>query len=223
MLNAMRSRKILTREEVVLTWLQMGISDFFFAFKISGSFVRYGPFFNCMGIELICKSYLLGCRASDYESLSFQKALGKVDQVAKRELSHRLSDIIDDIRQRKSTGKITQLLSKNFDGFSGSDFVKTLESAYLECRYPVPNRIYRKFPIEGMTRMYRDPIYSSGLPKFCYATAREILAYIRDDFSIKVPRTFLETLRPKTTYRRFRNLFFADQRKSLIAKRRPSA
>ncbi len=215
----MSSRRYLTREEIVLTWLQMSISDFFFAFKIGGSFVRYGPFFNYMGFELICKSYLLGCRAGEYEGLPIREALRKVDKIAKNELGHKLADVLVKIRQRKPDGKITQLLTKNFDGFSGSDFTKILESVYLECRYPVPEPIYRQFPIKGMKRMYSDPVYSSGLPKFCYATAREILAYIRDDFSIKVPRIFLETLRPKTTYRRFRRLFFADQTKKLIGKK----
>ncbi len=215
----MTSRRNLTQEDVVLAWLRRSISDYFFAFKIGGSFVRYGPFFNYMGFELICKSYLLGCRASDYESLPFQKALRNVDYIAKKELAHKLSDIIDDIRQRKPSGKITNLLSKNFDGFSGADFIKTLESAYLECRYPVPEPIYRQFPLKGKKRMFKDPVHSSGLSKFCYATAREILTYIKDDFSIKVPRTFLESLRPKTTYRRFQNLFFEDQMKKLIGKK----
>lgn len=215
----MTSRQNLTREDVVLAWLRRSISDFFFAFKISGSFVRYGPFFNYMGFELVCKSYLLGCRASDYESLPFQKALRKVDQIAKKELAHKLSDIIDDIRQRKPSGNIAELLSKNFDGFSGADLVRTLESVYLECRYPVPEPISWQFPIKGKKRMFYDPVYSSGLSKFCYATAREVLVYIRDDFSIKVPRTFLESLRPKKTYSRFRNLFFKDQAKKLIGKK----
>ena len=215
----MSPRRTLTREEVVFEWLQMSISDLFFAFKIDDSFVRYAPFFNAMGFELMCKAYLLGCRASDYETLPIQKGFRKVDQIAKKELSHKLSDIIDDIKNRKPSGQIPRLLSDNFDGFSGSDFVNTLESAYLECRYPVPKQIYKKFPIEGMKRMYRNPIYSSGLRKFCYSIAREILTYISDDFSIKVSRTFLDTLRPKTTCRRFRRLFFADHAKPLIGKR----
>lgn len=214
----MSLRKTLRREEVVFEWLQMSISDFFFAFKIDGSFVRYAPFFNAMGFELMCKAYLLGSRSSDYETLSVQRGLRKVDQIAKKELSHKVSDIINDIKKRKPSGNIPHLLSKKFDGFFGADFVKTLEYAYLECRYPVPEQIYKKFPIKRMQKMYRDPIYSSGLRKFCYATSREILSYIRDDFSIKVPRTFLETLRPKTTCRRFRRLFFADQAKVLIGK-----
>ena len=214
------SKRTLTREQVVFEWLQMSISDFFFAFKIEGSFVRYAPFFNAMGFELMCKAYLLGCRASDYEGLLVQAGLEKVDRIAKKkELSHKLSEIIGDIKNRKPRGQIPYLLSQNFDGFSGSDFVNTLESAYLECRYPVPRQIYKSFPIHGMKRMYSDPIYSSGLHKFCYSVAREILTYINDDFSIKVSRSFLETLRPKATCKRFRRLFFADRANALIGKR----
>ena len=56
----MNTKKLLTKEIVVLTWLQRGIEDLFFAFRVQGSFVRYSPFFNYMGLELICKSYLLG-------------------------------------------------------------------------------------------------------------------------------------------------------------------
>jgi hypothetical protein len=218
----MNLRGTLTREEVVFDWLRMSISDFFFAFRIDGPFVRYAPFFNAMGFELMCKAYLLGCRASDYETLSDQEAARKVYQIARKELAHKLSDIIADIKNRKPSGKLADILSKKFDGFSGREFVKTLEAAYLECRYPMPERIYRKFPFAELPGMYEDPIYSSGLRKFCYATAREILTYISDDFSIKVPRTFLGNLRPKTTYKRFRRLFFADQAKLLIGRKQVS-
>lgn len=215
----MNVKRRLTREDVVLTWLQRGIEDFFFAFKVHGSFVRYSPFFNYMGFELICKSYLLGCKASDYENLPFQDGLREVDTIAKKKLAHKLPDIIRCIQDRKPSGKITDLLSKNFDGFSGADFVETLESVYLECRYPIPEPIYKKFPLRNVRGAFWDPVDSSGLPKFCYAMTREILGYIRDDFSIKVPQTFLENLRPKITYRRFRNLFFEDQRNLLIARK----
>lgn len=209
----------LTREDVVLTWLKRSISDFFFAFKVGGSFVRYEPFFNYMGLELICKSYLLGCRAADYEGLPLKKALSKVDQIAKKELAHKLSTVIQDIQQRKPSGNITQLLSEDFDGFSGTDFVKTLESVYLECRYPVPEPVSKQFPIPGQKGMFRDPVYSSGLAKFCYATAREILTYISDDFSIKVPQTFLRGLKPRKKYRRFQRLFFKGQMKKLVGRK----
>lgn len=215
----MNLKKELTREDVVLTWLQKGIEDFFFAFKIDDSFVRYSPFFNYMGFELICKSYLLGCEANHYENLSYQDGLMEVNRIAKINFGHNLSDIIENIQKRKPSGKIAALRSKNFDGFSGSDLIKTLESVYLECRYPVPEPIYKKFPIKDNKGMFDNPVHSSGLSKFCYAMAREMLGYIRDDFSIKVPQTFLERLRPKTTYRRFRNLFFADQRKHLIGRK----
>lgn len=215
----MNVKRGLTREVVVLTWLQRGIEDFFFAFKAHGSFVRYSPFFNYMGFELICKSYLLGCKADDYENLPFQKGLKEVDEIARKDFGHNLSDIICSIQNRKPSGKVTYLLSKNFDGFSGVDFVETLKSAYLECRYPVPEPIHRKFPLRKIRGAFWDPVYSSGLPKFCYAMAREILGYIRDDFSIKVPQTFLERLRPKTTYRRFRNLFFANQKNLLVGRK----
>lgn len=215
----MNRNKLLTKEVVVLTWLQRGIEDFFFAFKVQGSFVRYSPFFNYMGLELICKSYLLGTKASDYENQPFQNGLIKVDSIAKKAFGHNLSDIISEIQKRKSSGIIGTLLSKNFDGFSGADFTKSLESVYLECRYPIPDPIYRNFSIQGKKGMFMNPVYSSGLPKFCYAVATEILGYIRDDFDIKVPQIFLDRLRPKTTYRRFSNLFFSELRKYLIERK----
>jgi hypothetical protein len=164
------------------------------------------------------KSYLLGCRAEDYENEPYQKGLQKVNTIAKS-FSHKIGDIISEIQKRKPSGKIVALLSRNFDSFSGAAFVKTLESVYLECRYPVPEPIYRKFPIPGKKKMYMDPVGSSGLPQFCYAISIEVLGYIRDDFGIKVERTFIERLRPKTTCRRFANLFFRDQRQSLLERK----
>jgi hypothetical protein len=215
----MNRRKVLTKEIVILTWLQRGIEDFFFAFKAQGSFVRYSPFFNYMGLELICKSYLLGTRAGDYENQPFQNGLVKVDSIARKAFGHNLSDIISEIQRRKLSGGIGKLLSRKFDGFSGADFIKILESAYLECRYPIPDRSYRRFPIQGKKGVFNDPVYSSGLPKFCYAVAIEILGYIRDDFAIEVPQSFLERLRPMTTNRRFLTLFFGDQRRYLTRKK----
>lgn len=212
------NKKILTRDEVVRVWLYRGIEDFFFAFRNDGSFVRYSPFFNYMGLELVSKSYLLGCRATEYEDESYQKGLHKVDTIAKS-FSHKIGDIISEIQKEKPSGKIGELLSRNFDGFSGAAFVQVLESVYLECRYPVPDPIYRRFPIPGKKKMYIDPVGSSGLRKFCYAVSAEVLGYIRNDFGIKVAQSFLERLRPKTTYKRFRKLFFGDQRQSLIERK----
>jgi hypothetical protein len=207
----MSERKKLSREVVVLTWLQRGIEAFFIAFKMGGPEARYRPFFDYMGFELLCKSYLLGCRAKDYENLSFQNGLAKVNAIAKKELGHNLWDIICKILRQKPTGKIAIILSRDFDGFSGDDFIKTLEAAYVECRYPVPEPISKKFPIPGSKGLSRDPILSTGLTKFSYTVAREILSYIKDDFSIEVPQGFLETLIPKSEFLRFSNLFFIAQ------------
>jgi hypothetical protein len=214
----MNNKKLLTRDEVVRVWLYRGIEDFFFAFKNDGSFVRYSPFFNYMGLELVSKSYLLGCRSKEYENEPYQNGLHKVNAIAKN-FSHEIGNIISEIQRKKPSGKIGALLSRNFDGSSGAAFVKTLESVYLECRYPVPEPVYRRFPVPGKKKMYMDPVGSSGLPKFCYALSIEVMGYIRDDFSIKVHQSFLERLRPKTTYRRFRNLFFGEQRHSLIERK----
>ena len=130
-------------------------------------------------------SFLLGTKASDYENKPLQNGLKIVDKIAKKSFGHNLSDIISEIQRQKPSGKTGTLLSKNFDGYSGDDFIKTLESVYLECRYPIPDPIYKEFPIEGKKGFFRDPVYSSGLSKFCYAIAREILEYIRDDFAMK--------------------------------------
>jgi hypothetical protein len=81
----------------------------------------------------------------------------------------------------------------------------------VECRYPVPEPISKKFPIPGSKGLSRDPILSTGLTKFSYTVAREILSYIKDDFSIEVPQGFLETLIPKSEFLRFSNLFFIAQ------------
>jgi len=214
----MNNKRLLTKDEVVRVWLYRGIEDFFFAFKNDVSFVRYGPFFNYMGLELVSKSYLLGCRATEYENEPYKNGLLKVNSIAKS-FSHKIGDIILEIEQRKPSGTIGTILSRTFEGIAGATIVEILPSVYLECRYPVPDPIYRKFPIPGKKGMFIDPVGATGLRSFCYAIALEILAYIRDDLGLKIEQAFLERFKPKTTYRRFQNLFFGDQRRYLIERK----
>jgi hypothetical protein len=199
----------LDQEEVVLTWLMRGIEDLFMSFKIDSSFSRYSAFLNAMGFEMICKAFLLTTKNDKYEGVEINQAIRKIDKLA-RNMGHKVSKLVEQIKAMIGDGKIQPLLDRSYDSFTGSQFLEVIESAYLECRYPVPNPIHEKFPIDGKDQMFWDPLFSSGLHKFCYAFCRELLTVLKNDFSITISKSRLEERVTGKEGERFCNLLFGD-------------
>jgi hypothetical protein len=197
----------LDKRTVILTWLLRGIEDFFMAFKIEDFFSRYRPFFYAMGFEMVCKAYLLGSKAAEYERLEKKQAVAKIDTIAKK-LGHNVSRLSQDLSECIGGGKIEAVLKKDFDGFTGDQLLAVIEAAYLESRYPVPNPIHEKFPVENGEGICWEPLYSSGLEKFCHAFTREILDGLKQNFGITIRKTELDERLTGDARLRFCNLLF---------------
>ena len=101
-------------------------------------------------------------------------------------------------------------MSDNYDDYTGDQFVKVMESAYFECRYPVPNPIHERFPVEGHLDMYWEPLCSSGLGKFCFAFTRKIITYLKKNFNIVIPKTEFDKIITGEAGVRFCNLFLEN-------------
>jgi len=189
--------------------VRYGFDDLMVEFFPLEKWHYYQPFFLAQAIEKIIKAYLIGKRASEYEALGFQKAKLKIDEIA-RSYSHNIRDLINAITE--STPEVLELLGKNYDSFSGGDFVKVLSSGYEECRYPVPKSICESYPIKGADGAYWDPLASSGLEKFAFDLIAIVFRKIKNDYGLEISKNnWYEPYRNRISendWNRFCNLFF---------------
>jgi len=208
--------KTLDRELVVLTWLLRGIEDLFVAFsKFDESFSRYRPFLNAMGFEMIAKAYIFAMCPNEYEGLQENQAISKID-VLGRKYGHDPRKLIDLIEVSIGEDKIDKIMKTNYDGFAGNQFLDVIKAAYLESRYPVPNPIHEKFPHPKHKKLFLDPLFSSGLEKFCFAFSREVIFSLKNDFGIILTTSKLQERVFGDEATRFNNLFFEDRIKDFV-------
>jgi len=208
----MGQSKLIDPDLVVLIWVTMGIEDFFFSFRMSEKVghSRYGPFINAMGFEMVCKGYLLATKRSEYEGLGDRQAKIKVNKLAK-DMNHKVTDLVEEIKESIGQDKVQPLLDKKYNGYTGSKILKAIEAAYSECRYPVPTPFYegdKDFKVPGLKNAYFDPVYSSGLHRFCYEFCRLILSDLKSNFGITIPESWLKQKITGDEGRRFGNLLF---------------
>lgn len=212
----------MNRVDVASEWVYSAISDFYFAFCIDDwRFRRYATFFNIMGTEKICKGILLFHNAAIYKELSEQSARQRIEEEVKSRWKHSLKKMLKDIDAIVGSHKVEDILSVSFDGFTGRQFVKVIEKGYMESRYPTANPVYRHFPIKGTkggTKLFWDPLESSGLHKFTYRLSKEILLYLKKEVTaFRRLRSFVKGLLGKgDTGRRFTNLFFEGNLKKYL-------
>lgn len=145
----------LDKKVVVKTWARRGVVDFYLGFEISEKVPWYPPFFYCQGLEKICKAYLLGTKASEYEPLSEQEAKKKIDGIAKNlskclKQGHCLKEMIEQLISLHVLDK--SVLTKKYANYGAQDItgekiIEILEKAYTECRYPVPDSISKRYPL----------------------------------------------------------------------------
>ena len=165
-----------------------------------------------MGVEKICKGILLFYNSSVYEQLSGQSARQRIEEELKTRWSHSLKKMLKDIGPIIGQAKVNAILSARFDGFTGTQFRNVVERGYMESRYPTANPIYRQFPIKnpkGGSKLFWDPLGSSGLHKFAYRLSQEILLHLKgaENFS-DLQTSVQKLLGVEDTGRRFTNLFF---------------
>lgn len=211
---------LLERNALIEMWMMRGIEDLFLSFRLDKDYQRLSPFLCAMGVEMVCKAYLLGHEDGHYSNQPYWEGLAKANEIARKKFSHDLRKIVDRIVSKSTDGNISILLNRKFDAFTGEQFLEVLQSAYLECRYPVPNPIHKKYPFKYKENIfYHDILRSSGLEKFAHALTRQVLLQAHNDFGIKVSPDFLDKLRPKRVAVRFKRLFFRSDRRQLIARR----
>ena len=176
------------KERVVKTWLLRGVEDFYISFVLSGlkrrslyeTWCPYEVYFLILGLEKLCKSYLLGKYPSEYEGLDENCAGEKINETGKK-YGHSIKEMLNKINTQSVNKKIKQ----EYDGYDGRQLLEVLPEITEEIRYPVPKSASFKFPIKNTGLCY-DPLYSSGLRIFCKGVAKEIQGCIKKDFSISI-------------------------------------
>lgn len=197
-------------------WAFGGVEDFYIAFDISDRFRRYVAFFYHQGLEKICKAYLLGTMAPEYESKTEQEARMKVNELATG-MGHKLEEMINTLVNCQVLDKsILEKSYGDFDGkaITGEKCIEILKRAYLECRYPVPKSVYENYPLSNKKGKaiggYWDPVASSEIREFAYEVALRLIKKIEEGFNVSIPRYNFSTAIKDEDWIRFRRFFFKD-------------
>lgn len=194
---------------IIQTWVSHGIKDFFisFEFEDDNKWHEYSTFFCHQGLEKICKAYLIGTKATDYESLPEQQALDKVNRIAK-EIGHELRTLMGLLCLKNVFSEID--ISQKIEGYTGDDLIDILEKAYIESRYPVSSPMHRKYPIrkKGKYEMYNDPIKTTAPIKYSRKIALAILRKIESDFSVTILKEKISAGIADKDWARFCKVFF---------------
>jgi len=228
----MSKSEIIDPDLVVLIWVTRAIEYFFLSFRISemDKYSRFDQFLNAMGLEMICKGYLLAVHRAKYKGLVEKKANEKINELAKQ-WGHDVKKLIKNIKKNIGKEKIQPFLEKEFRGFEqkkdsrqkiknlSKTVLSGIEAAYSECRYPVPQPFYKdkRFKVIGVENAYFDPLYSSDIDRFCYEFCRAILTDLKENFEICIPRSWFNQKIAGNKGRRFGNLLFDSKKRYFLS------
>lgn len=201
------------KELIVQTWVSHGIKDFFisFEFEDANKWHEYSTLFCSQGLEKICKAYLIASeiasKQKEYGKLPKKQALDKINKIAK-DLGHDLRALMGRLCL-KNVFSIT-VTAKKIEGYTGDELVDILEKAYIESRYPTPNPIHKKYPINGKSKykMYYDPISSTAPIKYSRNIAVAVLRKIESDFLITISKDKFSGKIADKDWARFCKMFF---------------
>ncbi len=208
--------KKLVVESVVKDWVSHGIKDFYISFEFEdvNKWNEYSTFFCHQGLEKICKAYLLATRAKKYENRSEKNALDIVNKIA-RDFGH-------DLRKLFGLLCLENVLSasdirQKYQGYTGDELIDILKKAYIESRYPVPNPIYKKYPVANRAnyKMYSYTIGETAPINYARNVALTVLKKIESDFSITISKNKISSKIADKRWQRFCSIFFGkDFKKS---------
>lgn len=206
------------RQLIAKTWVHFGLTDLYFAFDSDGvAFSDNVLFSEIMGMEKFIKAVLLFNLHHEYERLTQTDAKKRIDELAKR-MGHNFEKMLKDLLPFMSDD-IDRISKTDFDGYIGSDLIQAVRAGYMETRYPVPELISDKFPINEIsindTEITHDPLWSSGITKFIYAVCNACYAWLLQhiDFNDLINQ-HCQFLAHKESFQRFNNLFWEKRCKT---------
>ena len=168
---------------VIDAWVRSGIRDFCLYVELQNAWSSYNAFFLHQGLEKLCKAYLLGARAKEYEGIALEhQARQRVQEIAKK-LGHDLLSMLKQLDKLKVIS-VDQIKTIRSDDKTGHEIIEAIQQGYEECRYPLPlSPVYKKYPIKGYRKVYEDLLGCTVLKDIPHLIAGQILSKIREDFS----------------------------------------
>ncbi len=204
-------KRNMTPTLVAETWAYYALSDLYFGFDTDEEEFRDQALFHeIMGLEKFLKSLLLLLEGDQYRHLDNQNAKKKVNSIAKA-LGHNIKDMVQKISEQTGKENIEKIRMTDFDGYSGEDLIKAIESGYMETRYPVPKPISDSFPVPDTTYT-TDPLGSSGITKCVYCLCNFCFLELMKRIDVQdLLRDFKKSYGHRESFRRFNNLFWEAQ------------
>ena len=209
--NKIFRSSIMNKDTVCKAWIWSGIEDLFFGRTIQSEQHRPYKIFNeILGIEKILKAYLLFHNPDRYENLPKEKTKKVIENLVKIEYGHSIKNMLKLASEYLPSKTVTNLKTKDFEGFTGQEMIRIIEAGYMESRYPTLKPIYEQFKIKDLN-IYIDPLGSSAVTRFIYETNRLILSDLRNKIDLSsVKERFTNTYQViyKEFMQRFINLAF---------------
>jgi len=160
----------LDRYQVARTWIYRGLSDLYFAFDNDDpAFEDHARFSEIMGLEKCLKAVVLFHEHAEYEHLAQSEARLHLNRIAQRS-GHNFRGMFRRVA-KLGVLELEQIQDRDFDGYRGEELIAAVSAGYEETRYPVPRPVSDSFPIPGSGGWTHDPLSSSGITRFIYASS----------------------------------------------------
>lgn len=197
------------RGQVAKAWVWSALEDLYFSFSIGSELHRPYKIFNeILALEKVLKALLLYHAGTAYENLCEEQSKKEIGDLAKR-YGHKIKEMLKEASEYIGKSALDNLMSSDFDGFSGAEMIRALEAGYMESRYPTLKPICEQFKLKGLD-IYEDPLGSSGVTKFVYVVNRLILSQLKSTLDMKsVKRRFMHAYGDMEETTRFINSAFA--------------
>ena len=203
----------LSRQEILQTWIESSIEDFYLSFELGNKWHRHSLFYCHQGLEKICKAYHIGKYLKSLENFNDESALKQVDTIAKS-LNHKLSRMVKCLQSKRILPTYTALRP-----YSEDDLLQGLEAGYTEVRYPVPHPFHltrdqngkERFRIPSDTlKMYHDFLGETAPLHYARSMTSALLKSIETEFAVQISDSKLSEKISDEDWKRFTNLFFKN-------------
>jgi len=196
------------KDRVARAWVWSSLEDLYFGFIIGFEPHRPYKIFNeILALEKVLKALLLYYAGNEYENICEEQSKKEIENLAKG-YGHKIKKMLKEASKHFRKESLDSLKKCDFDGFTGSEMIKSVEAGYMESRYPTLKPIYEQFKSKNLD-IYRDPLGSSGVTKFVYTITRLVLLHLKSKLNMSpVKQRFMQTYGHMEETSRFINLAF---------------
>ena len=208
------SNDILEVKTAVSTWLNRGLSFYYLSFLVSETDMQHcSMMLDYIGFELFCKSYILAIKSEEFNGKPFQEAKEIINGIAKK-YGHNINKMLKLISQHMENDEIDNQLNAIYNSFgksklkvTGKDLIEVLKASFFEVRYPLPDEIYSKFPLNDEGYFW-DPICSDLPIRTAHNISKKMVLALISKYNIGFNKKDIKLYLEKKSGKRFCNVFF---------------